>query len=37
VAELEIGFNDGAAGFVVYQIHYQCLAAWEIERTTTDQ
>jgi hypothetical protein len=37
VTELEIGFNDGAAGFVVYQIHYQCFAAWEIERTTTDQ
>ena len=37
MTELEVAFNDRAAGFVVCQIHYQCFAAWEIERTTTDQ
>jgi hypothetical protein len=37
MTELEIAFGDDAAGFVFYQIHYQCFAAWEIERTTTDQ
>jgi hypothetical protein len=35
--ELEIEFNDGATGFVVYQLHYPCFAAWEIERGTPDQ
>jgi hypothetical protein len=35
--ELEIGFDDGAAGFVVYQLHYRCFVAWEIERDTEDQ
>ena len=35
--ELEIEFNDGTAAFVVYQLHYPCFAAWEIERGTPDQ
>jgi hypothetical protein len=36
MTELEIAFSDGAAGLVLYQIHYRCFAAWEIERSTTD-